>query len=825
MSEGNRNIDWSVTTWEGSRRAQLRHALTLSLRERLEAVEGLGEVAGRFEQMHRERAFHALSSQSSHGTHELTGESPETYQTVPVPNDLQLPGCTPEPLMAYLKALGILRLVSEQKDPNARGWWKHDVFWLRAPDLFKGADTEEAKREKIAQFFLEEYRPTPIVAPWAGGSGFFRKDNKKAVEQLRESKSVRVQSYAKVIRIIQQILIEESVGDKPKEEEKTRLINRYRREMPDEVVAWMDASMILQKEGQDFSPLLGTGGNDGRLDFTQNFMQRIVTLGLHNNGKPSEPSRAWLAQALFLSPAQLIAASVGQFAPGRMGGPNATQGMEGQSIDNPWEFLLTMEGVFMLAGAAVRRFGANSKSRATFPFTVRPIAAGFNSSSPKDEAESRGELWLPLWIHPTTTHELCRLFGEGRAELSGRIARDGTDFARAVAELGVDRGIGAFSRVGFLKRSGKAFLASPLGRFEVIERSDVDLLRQSDPWVNAFRRAATGKNVPPRFASTLRGIDSAIFAFCKYGGPRLFQDIIMALGRIERELSIAERFRNEKKLKPLAGLSKGWIKAADDHSSEFAIALVLASLNDPETKIGPLRANLEAVDWKKHCRIWAEKDRTVVWNAGNLVTNLTNVLRRRMMDGQRAGCHRLPLASRSPVSLDTVSHFLNQELDDQRIEDLLWGLILIDQREMQHSREDESSDHPMPRTYALLKLLFLPRPVVAERAGGNFRWRLARKDEEGILIRPEPRILPLLQAGRVGEACRIGAQRLRISGLSLLPGPLPDGKTRDSTWAEFVSDPCRAQRLAASLLIPIDSASVNRIVHLICRDELAHTAT
>jgi len=54
MSEGKPDIDWSVTTWEGSRRAQLRHALTLTLRERMEAVEGLADVARRLQEM-RER--------------------------------------------------------------------------------------------------------------------------------------------------------------------------------------------------------------------------------------------------------------------------------------------------------------------------------------------------------------------------------------------------------------------------------------------------------------------------------------------------------------------------------------------------------------------------------------------------------------------------------------------------------------------------------------------------------------------------------------------------------------------------------------------------
>ena len=42
---------WEQTTWEGNRRAQLRHALTLTLRERLQAVEDMAEVAQRFREM------------------------------------------------------------------------------------------------------------------------------------------------------------------------------------------------------------------------------------------------------------------------------------------------------------------------------------------------------------------------------------------------------------------------------------------------------------------------------------------------------------------------------------------------------------------------------------------------------------------------------------------------------------------------------------------------------------------------------------------------------------------------------------------------------
>ena len=39
--------DWSSVTWEGARRAQLRAALALTVRERLEAMDALGELSDR----------------------------------------------------------------------------------------------------------------------------------------------------------------------------------------------------------------------------------------------------------------------------------------------------------------------------------------------------------------------------------------------------------------------------------------------------------------------------------------------------------------------------------------------------------------------------------------------------------------------------------------------------------------------------------------------------------------------------------------------------------------------------------------------------------
>jgi CRISPR-associated protein Csx17 len=47
MSEAQGNIDWSKTTFDGSRREQVRRWLKLSVRERLEALNELTELAER----------------------------------------------------------------------------------------------------------------------------------------------------------------------------------------------------------------------------------------------------------------------------------------------------------------------------------------------------------------------------------------------------------------------------------------------------------------------------------------------------------------------------------------------------------------------------------------------------------------------------------------------------------------------------------------------------------------------------------------------------------------------------------------------------------
>src|SRR5690349_11753999 len=96
-------------------------------------------------------------------------------------------------MAAYLRSLGVLRLITEQADRSAAAWWSGNVFYLES----------ELDEEAVVRFFLEHYSPTPIVAPWNGGSGFYEGDRTEGLDAILASTHERFEAYRKTIRAIQ----------------------------------------------------------------------------------------------------------------------------------------------------------------------------------------------------------------------------------------------------------------------------------------------------------------------------------------------------------------------------------------------------------------------------------------------------------------------------------------------------------------------------------------------------------------------------------------------------------------------------------------------
>ncbi len=704
------------------------------------------------------------------------------------PYELELRGCAPEPLMAYLKALGIFRLVSEQKDPSARAWWQNDSYFLRS-----GLD-----RDGLMEFFQSEYRPTPIVSPWNGGSGFHSKDNSKAMEIIGEQDSHRFRLWHEVIAKGRQVLIQsQKLQGAERKVTKKWILAQCRARFPDDALGWLDATYVLTSGGAKYPPLLGTGGIDGRLEFSNNFMQNIVSaLDLDQQRNGEAITRSQLIATLFNegSPQLVRKRSTGFYNPSSVGGANAFVGFSDDALTNPWDYVLMFEGALLFAGAAARRLSAQTSSNAVYPFTADNSAAGYGTSVDSEYGDSsRAEFWAPLWDHAANLHELVHLVSEGRAQLGRRQVSSGTDFARAVAGLGTERGISQFQRYGFLERNGRAYLAAPLGRFHVRRDQDTaqraNVLFDLNAWMDSLRRNVSAQNAPAGLGTALSQIENAIIDFCQQGRPEDLQNVLIAVGHAERWLSKSSLSKDNDKGKgvfPLNSLSHGWLRHANDKSPEFRLAQAMASIRGepPEGKrrIGSVRENMEPVDTSRRTA-WKKDSTSFVWSAGDTLDSMLAVLVRRCLEGQMHNLRYPPLSSAYSTPLADIVEFLNDNVDAQRVAELALPLSFVRYRQRDKKEGVEQSPAPFdfPMAFAVMKMTLLAEEFVCPEFD-------AKTD-----IRMEPRILSMLRAGRVDDAYQVACRRLRASGLQ----PLSD-EPGIANGSEH------GRRLAAALLFPLD---------------------
>ncbi|GIK35057.1 MAG: hypothetical protein BroJett010_16160 [Gammaproteobacteria bacterium] len=690
-------------------------------------------------------------------------------------NEIVLEGCTATPLAGYLKALGVLRLLSV-KYPETRGAWCGERFVLTTP----------LDREGIEKYFLHEYVPTPIMAPWNGGSGFFEKDNKDALRRIVRSEDPRLRDYKASLAIAESTLSGYDRSASPKDDDKARLLTAIRSQLPDTALDWFDASVLLAGESPQYPPLLGTGGNDGRLDFTNNFMQRVLDVIPLGDSAAEQASLDWLHTALFAKAAPGLAkSSIGQFSPGQAGGPNAGTGFEADAAINPWDFVFMIEGALLFAATAVRRNADDPSGVLSYPFTVRAVGAGSGSLGEGDVDNARGELWMPLWRQPATHAEVQALMGEGRVALGRKPARDALDFVRAVQRFGAYRGVRSFQRYGLLMRSGKAFLATPLARVEVSEAPPSSWLDELDGngWLERFRRFANDANTAVRFKTLRKRLEDQLFTLAGRIPTKSETQVLLTLfGEIQFALAVSAEAR--KVVRPMPRLSRRWVIAAADDTPAFRIAKALAGLRGVGHEPLPLSAQLFPV--QPRFDQWltpegGENNRICDGFEGRLVDALPPLLARRLWLAERLNMPDKPLESTAGATLDDIASFLRDDRMDARIRDLLPGLALCD---IPEDIDRGAGDGAVPAAFALMKLALTP-----ERTLRSLELLAAGQR----LPAPTGMLAQLTAGNHANRAVTSAWRRLRASGLPLLftPGTLP-------TLAGI-----EPRRAAAALLIPL----------------------
>lgn len=699
---------------------------------------------------------------------------------------ISLGGCTPEPLSNYLKALGVLRLLVEQKqDPQAKGYWRNDAFVL----------VTHLTRNDLETFFLEHYKPTPLVAPWNGSTGFYPKDvaQKRLLHSIQEAKSERFYLYGETISKAQEQVDELKLTIQPKDkEEKRRLLERLRNTLPDEAVKWLDTCALVTSGDLKFPPLTGTGGNDGNFEFSRTFMQQLLELLDITTGKPTANATSLLRAALFNTtlPALPFNGKIGQFNPIAAGGANAAPGYDADSRVNPWDFVLMLEGIMLFTAGATRRYEQVDPGGFAYPFTVRPSNVGYGSAAEGDEA--RAELWIPLWSAPTGLSELQSLFGEGRAKVGNRTARYGVDFYRAVSNLGRDRGIDEFVRYSFQVRNGLSYFAIPLDRFQPSPNPQIDRLADTDNWLDSFRRAAQDANAPASIRRAQRRLETVIIELSRKKATLL--DVLIALGEAEAALDRSLKFTKEKFLYPLPTLNSTWLDECRDDSSEFRLGLALASNN--------LRPRLVRVRPKTGNRFWEwaeNEDGITTWTSGALVSNLIVLLKREEIESQRQEKEPDRSTEQSSlykpfVGLDDVVRWINGSVDDKRIEEIARGLSLVDLSES--FILPQPPELPVPVAYALSAIAHR-RQLKREACKTVFERYVLAQD---LILHRVPALLAKLAAGDCYTATNLAIRRLSASGLN-------------PAVADGVYEPSdRILRIAAALAFPLSDLDLARLL-------------
>lgn len=684
-----------------------------------------------------------------------------------------LQGLQSQPLGSYLASLGVLRVCAAQLSSVVRGAFTQTGF------LLEGTDESE-----LLGFLLDRWAPASVLTPWNNASGFYPSSKGRlaeaAMKAITTANTPRFSSLVHSILRVRALVQKAGYQVAPEGEEKAAFIARLRGALSDDAVAWLDAVAVVDADDVRMMPVLGSGGNEGVLDYSGLFLRSIQETLLSTRERSSQ----LLEAALFGRPTDaLIERPAGQFTPGSAGGFNTGFGFESKDLpNNPWLFLLLIEGTIVWASSiASRQQGTNSGYRfAVSPFTVRHKAAGYGSAGDGDPKQTRAEVWVPVWRKAAGLTEVKQFIAEGRAEVGGKHASDSIDFVDAVSSLGVDRGVDSFVRYTFIKRRGDSYLALPASTLEVSYKREVDLLRQLDgelAILDRFLARFPGEEGPPAMLVALRrAIDEARFDAAARGGHEAMLRLVRAIGALEIVLSRRDPGKEPKLPRLLGGLGAEWVDACGE-SIEVNIAAALASISATGSA-GSIRSYLAPTDLQNPTW-YAPSPRTIAWSGLDLSDRLANVLQKRLLDIRAKGPGKQnPTWGARTASLNEVSIFLSPgALDEKALEELFFGFAWVQHQTRTGRIKIESP--PLPRSYALLKLLFL--------SGG-----VSRRSEK-VYLTPDASIVPLLRAGRISDAVAKASSQLRARKF----------QPRRVTEVYSDNDAVMGRRLAASLLIPV----------------------
>jgi CRISPR-associated protein Csx17 len=704
---------------------------------------------------------------------------------------LALPGLSPDSLGNYLASLGLLRVLS-RRWPSTRISWREEVL-----QVVGGPTTLDELLDELVRIANTQVASDVSKREWTQYDKAWSDAQKK--------------------------------GSKAKSGSPLAL---WQAEAPEDQLPFFAAHAVPHAR-VSFNPLLGSGGNAGRRDFSAGWKRAVDALATapkeaKGRGKKKvarggdaaaapDTRRSELDAFLVGHPLTLL---LGKLAAGswfseatKLYNSGQAPAREGQL--SPWAMVLACEGLSLLAGSASRRLGARTRAIGAFPFVTQPVAP----EAAGEAGRILGELWAPIWARPMTLAETTTLFSRGRAELSGRGAVTPAAFATAIRQRGVDAGIREFRRFT-LGRTTSANTFEPRleARFsldtgkELASRATSSTLERITALIeqHGFPR---DRKVGQRWRfEGLRGpieaalLDVAAEPSRSEAGIALLDAIVYALDRIDRNRNFREGNVRWEPL-PLEWLLSSF--AGEQPGVEARLALALASGFPAALPFTAFRFGVEWVRERNGTReydwttkpAWFEHSKVAparwVWGPGELARAIGAVVSRKLLEeGKRDGASASRPLGRAPLPATTsqVRRWLDGDLDESLFSVWLSRLALFDWRIVPRAVRALIQPEPfIPRADGDLALLGLMHPLVDERSLviPDLSPHDLLSDQTGARTTEAARTLvTLIRAGNLDAALRLASSRYAMAGARLA--------SFKTTFA--INDP---DRLVAALLFTI----------------------
>lgn len=569
------------------------------------------------------------------------------------------------------------------------------------------------------------------------------------------------------------------------------------------------------------NPLLGTGGNAGKRDFSRGWKAAVQVIKIPPRGQ----SRDTLNNDLRSLLSGKACAYLGSFQAGSWFGaankiynhgnlsapsnsPRGTKQPYREGEITPWAMALACEGLSYFAGSTSRQLGSHRQPKGAFPFITEAMAP-----QGSDEAGSvEAEVWAPIWEQPMTEPELRSLFLRGRTELGGKGAISPSAFAVGITSRGVDAGILEFRRFLLLHTTSAQTFESRLATTVPVPKTNLDsATTQAVHTIFAFHETLpVDRKVGKRWKfSGLRGpLEQALVDFAA---------TVPVAGHVEQAWALVDGMfatlikvdRNRKfrtynvRFQLLPGEWAAKLFHQDPPCQEARLALAVSSLYGT-TRCPPAiayRVGVEKKDGRLRWEFPESPPARRVWNDAELTDNLGSMAERRTMDALKKPAPHPPFGASIKVGLEDVHSWLSADLDEELMGLWLNRFCMFDWSSEPGGEAAKELQRSFPRARPavddMLAIYALFRPLMSDWLFHKILHESGVQADGTSTCARLGRAIAMLRHGDVNAATEEALATYRSAGVALADfNVLPDGYNPGRLLAALVI-PTRDEQVLA----------------------------